>query len=152
MHVQLLQEALKERTKPAKGKRGRSESPEGDRDRGKRPRSDRRDGSFKDGKSSFRDGADRNGSTVCTVCLTKERDHQRRDCAADNFWNGKPTFVKRDGSKPILIARSGGAKICPFHNLPRGCYKNHQDDSVEHRCSGCGSTTHSAQKCSHREK
>ncbi|KAI6016682.1 hypothetical protein PISMIDRAFT_120164 [Pisolithus microcarpus 441] len=82
---------------------------------------------------------------ACAVCLGRHH-HLVIDCRATRMWDNKhDTFTERI-HKALFTKDS--LCICAGWQREEGC-SNHHD--VKHICSGCGLSSHGAQKCSHTQ-
>ena len=80
--------------------------------------------------------------STCPACLG-HHPHDVNNCTIQYLWDGSPAYTRRapDGR---LIDPTGDI-LCHDWQKPQGCSRPH--NSSKHACSGCSSTSHSAQKC-----
>lgn len=83
---------------------------------------------------------------ACAVCLGRHR-HLVIECRASRTWDNKhETFAER--SHKALFAKDG-RRICAKWQREEGCSERHD---VRHICSGCGLSSHGAQKCNRAQE
>ncbi|KAI6102489.1 hypothetical protein EDD16DRAFT_1427291, partial [Pisolithus croceorrhizus] len=78
----------------------------------------------------------------CAVCLSRHQ-HLVIDCRATRTWDNKhDTFAERIHK---ALFTKDGRHICARWQREEGCSDCHD---IRHICSGCGLSSHGAQKCS----
>lgn len=101
------------------------------------------------GPSSYSNGPSPYSSgplPACAVCLGRHR-HLVIDCWATRTWDNKyDTFAER--VHKALFTRDG-RRICARWQREEGCSNRHD---VRHICSGCGQSSHGAQKCNRAQE
>ncbi|KAH7917417.1 hypothetical protein BV22DRAFT_1026357, partial [Leucogyrophana mollusca] len=82
----------------------------------------------------------------CAVCLGRHQ-HRTVDCTTARTWdNAHDTFSERIRK---ALWTKGGKQLCTKWQREEGCSDKHDS---KHICSGCGATTHGAQRCPRAEK
>ncbi|KAJ7855433.1 hypothetical protein B0H13DRAFT_1641909, partial [Mycena leptocephala] len=82
------------------------------------------------------------GVSACAVCLGRHR-HNVGQCSSAVLWNAS-TAARTKRNKNNQLINPNNDIICLFWQKPDGCNLNHAN---RHKCSGCGSPAHGAQKC-----
>ncbi|KAH7919127.1 hypothetical protein BV22DRAFT_1023505, partial [Leucogyrophana mollusca] len=82
----------------------------------------------------------------CAICLGRNP-HRTIECSASRTWdNNHDTFTERVHK---AIWTKDGKPLCPRWQREEGCTDRHDE---RHLCSGCGATTHGAQRCPRAQK
>ncbi|KAG1851942.1 hypothetical protein F4604DRAFT_1490668, partial [Suillus subluteus] len=83
----------------------------------------------------------------CAVCLGRSP-HRTIECVAAQTWDKKfDTFLERIRKG---LWTKDGKQLCTGWQREEGCNVPRHD--AHHFCSGCGATTHGAQKCPRAER
>jgi hypothetical protein len=85
--------------------------------------------------------------SACAICLGRHR-HIIGKCNNPTIWSGQPSLCRRNNLGRIINAK--GTVLCVDWQKPNGCSSISHDH--KHECSGCGNTSHGAQKCPRAEK
>ncbi|KAL1758034.1 hypothetical protein FB107DRAFT_208092 [Schizophyllum commune] len=103
----------------------------------------------KGGESNFRRGADSSGLPACAICLGRHKDNKLdfAECRSRTFWSGGVARCTRNSQGRIVDPE--GRVLCT--DWQRGICTSSSPAHV-HECSGCGNTSHGAQRCPRTEK
>ena len=88
----------------------------------------------------LRDGA--HNKSACPSCLGRHP-HNINNCITQYLWDGTPAHARRTPEGRLIDP--AGDILCHDWQKPQGCSRPH--NNAKHACSGCGSTSHGAQKC-----
>ena len=85
-------------------------------------------------------GSDTHSPAVCILCLGKHPNPAK--CTEKQTWDGKLTHCQHSSNGCLITSKN--KSICMDFNFWRGCQ---QEGSHLHKCSGCSSSLHGANKC-----
>ncbi|KAH7910922.1 hypothetical protein BJ138DRAFT_990927, partial [Hygrophoropsis aurantiaca] len=80
--------------------------------------------------------------SACATCLGRHA-HKIQDCDAPKTWDQQHNTLAHRRNKQLSFR--DGRPLCIDWQCPKGCTSPTHDD--RHLCSGCGSTSHGAQRC-----
>ncbi|KAG1884401.1 hypothetical protein F4604DRAFT_1502557, partial [Suillus subluteus] len=83
----------------------------------------------------------------CAVCLGRHQ-HRTIECTSTHTWNGQTKTFGECIQKGLWT--KDGKQICTGWQRDEGCNTPRHDAC--HMCSGCGASTHGAQKCPRAQK
>ena len=97
--------------------------------------------------SLFRNSTGSHPSRVCAVCLGQS-EHDFAKCHSSKLWDGKKGWAWKN--EKGRLATPEGLVLCFDWQLPKTCTST--SHTKKHLCSGCGESSHGAQKCPRAEK
>ena len=96
---------------------------------------------------SFRENPSSSTLPCCAICLGRNP-HRIIECSIPRTWdNLHDTFAERIDK---VIWTKDGRQLCPAWQRAEGCSNSKHD--TRHLCSGCGSSSHGAQRCPRAQK
>jgi hypothetical protein len=96
----------------------------------------------------FQKGAAGQSAAACAICLGRQ-EHDYAKCVKEKLWDGTTNSYATRGEDRKLTSVTGNS-LCFQWQLTKGCSKSTHLE--KHRCSGCGSSSHGAQKCPRAER
>ena len=99
--------------------------------------------------SSFRgqqNSTDSSQSGRCIFCSNRSKEHPSKECIANTYANGSPSYMQRQEPSGVRRSKSGRRHCFSWNGLG-GCEQGSTCKKGDHCCTLCGSLAHTAQQC-----